>query len=99
MVWNIMNETKTTADGIKLPEMQTKPYVESGAGIQRHWEDKFSAFGQAMVRNGGRTGIALTVGFRWAFGKGESKDKNEKNVKQTNPQNKTVIKALKQKSI
>ena len=31
--------------------------------------EKFSAYGQAMIRNGGRNGIALSGGFRWALGK------------------------------
>ena len=96
MVWNLMNETNTTANGIKLPEMQTKPYVEYGVGLQRHWSGKFSAFGQAMVRNGGRTGIALTLGFRWAFG--EPKTNNETQVKH-NDGEKKVIKTSSRKII
>jgi hypothetical protein len=48
--------------------MHTKPYVEYGVGIQKLWNDKYSAYGQAMVRNGGRTGVALTLGFRMALG-------------------------------
>ena len=69
MVWNLLNETNATANGVKLPEMSMKPYVEYGLGLQRNWKDKFIAFGQAMIRNGGRNGIALTFGFRWALGK------------------------------
>ena len=68
MMWNLLNETETTANGVKLPEMHTKPYVEYGVGIQKLWNDKYSAYGQAMVRNGGRTGVALTLGFRMALG-------------------------------
>ncbi len=74
MVWNLLNETNATADGVKLPEMHTKPYVEYGVGLQRTWADKFSAYGQAMLRHGGRNGVALTFGFRWALGK----DKTQK---------------------
>ncbi len=44
-----------------------KPYVEYGVGVQKNWKDRFTAFGQAMLRNGGRTGIALSGGFRWAL--------------------------------
>ncbi len=69
MVWNLLNETSSTANGIKLPEMHTKPYIEYGVGVQKHFKDKFTAFVQAMVRNGGRNGIALSAGFRWKFGK------------------------------
>ena len=68
MTWNLLNETESEANGVKLPEMHTKPYVEYGVGVQRTWADKYSAYGQAMVRNGGRTGVALTFGFRWALG-------------------------------
>ncbi len=63
-----MNENKVTANSVRLPEMSMKPYVEYGVGVQRNWKDKFTAFGQAMLRNGGRNGIALTAGFRWALG-------------------------------
>jgi len=68
MVWNVMNENKVSANSVRLPEMSMKPYVEYGLGVQRNWKDKFTAFGQAMIRNGGRNGIALSAGFRWALG-------------------------------
>ncbi len=68
VVWNVMNENKVLANNVRLPEMSMKPYVEYGVGVQRNWKDKFTAFGQAMLRNGGRNGIALTGGFRWALG-------------------------------
>lgn len=69
MVWNILNETKFTANNVRLPEMTIKPYVEYGVGLQKSWNDKFSGFLQAMLRNGGRNGIALTFGFKWTLGK------------------------------
>ena len=67
--------------------MYTKPYVQYGVGLQRCWDDKFSAFGQAMIRNGGRNGISLTFGFRWALGKGAEKVSNPspKTVKTVKP--------------
>lgn len=68
MVWNVMNENKVTANNVRLPEMSMKPYVEYGLGIQKNWKDNFTAFGQAMIRNGGRNGIAFTAGMRWAIG-------------------------------
>ena len=78
MVWNLMNESKVTANNVKLPEMSVKPYVEYGVGVQRNWADKFTAFLQAMIRNGGRNGIALTGGFRFMLG---SDDKDKPKVK------------------
>lgn len=77
MVWNVMNTGSTTADGVKLPDMSIKPYVEYGLGLQKTFKENYTAFGQAMVRNGGRNGVALTFGFRWALGK-DSADKDEK---------------------
>ncbi len=69
MVWNAMNVSNVTADNVKLPNSSIKPYIEYGVGVQRRFKDNFIAFGQAMIRNGGRNGIALTAGFRWALGK------------------------------
>lgn len=73
MVWNAMNESSTTANGTKLPEASIKPYVEYGVGLQKRFKDDFIAFGQAMIRNGGRNGISLTAGFRWAIGRDKEK--------------------------
>ena len=84
MVWNLMNESKVTANNVKLPEMSVKPYVEYGIGVQRNWADKFTAFLQAMIRNGGRNGVALTGGFRFMLGsdsKNSGKPKVKKEIK------------------
>jgi outer membrane autotransporter protein len=78
MVWNLLNKTNTMANNVKLPEMRMKPYVEYGLGIQRHWKDSFCAFGQAMLRNGGRNGIALTFGFRWSLERNKGKTNIQK---------------------
>ena len=69
MVWNILNETRFTANNVRLPEMSIRPYVEYGVGLQKVWQDKCTGFVQAMLRNGGRNGVALTFGFKWAVGK------------------------------
>ncbi len=69
MVWNLMNETHVVASGAKLPEMSVKPYVEYGAGVQKSFGERFTGYLQAMLRNGGRNGIALSGGFRWALGR------------------------------
>ncbi|MBR5555294.1 autotransporter outer membrane beta-barrel domain-containing protein [bacterium] len=74
MVWNLMGETNATANGMKLPEVTIKPYVQYGVGIQKQVKDKFTAYGQAMVQNGGRNGISLTAGFRWALGRDKKYD-------------------------
>ena len=68
MVWNAMNESSVKANNVKLPESSIKPYIEYGVGIQKRFKDRYTAFGQAMIRNGGRNGIAMTFGFRWNLG-------------------------------
>lgn len=68
MTWNIMDKTKFYANEVALSQLSVKPYVEYGVGLQKRYGDRFTGFGQAMLRNGGRNGIAFTLGFRWALG-------------------------------
>ena len=76
MVWNILNDTKLTANDIRLPEMSIKPYVEYGVGVQKMWQEHCSAFVQAMMRNGGRNGIALSFGIKINLGKSHVQNVN-----------------------
>ena len=76
MVWNLLNDTNVYAGGYHLPEMHIKPYIEYGLGVQKLYKHRFTGFGQAMVRNGGRNGIAITLGFRYAIGRDNDKDYN-----------------------
>ncbi len=69
MVWNFFNDTDVRANGIKLPDMSMDPYVEYGLGIQKITNNDFTCYLQSLVRNGGRTGVALTGGLSWAVGK------------------------------
>ena len=69
MVWNIMAHAETTVGGIKTPDMYIKPYVQYGLGVQKRFAEKFLGFAQAMIYNGGRSGVMLTAGFRWMLGK------------------------------
>lgn len=69
MVWNIMDSQKFYANDTQLPQMSIAPYVEYGVGLQRRWGERFTGFGQAMARGGGRNGVALQFGFRYAIGK------------------------------
>ncbi len=68
MVWNIVDDSKVKANEVNLPETSTKAYVEYGLGVQKSAGERFTGFGQAMVRNGGRTGVVFTLGGRWAIG-------------------------------
>ncbi len=86
MVWSIMDKTNVMANDVRLPQLSVKPYVEYGVGVQKSWGERFTAFFQTMLRNGGRTGVALTAGFRWAIGKDKPKN--------ATPPKKKVIKTL-----
>ena len=68
MVWNILDKQEVRANDVRIPEMSIKPYVQYGLGVQKRIKDKFLAFGQAMVSNGGRNGVSLSFGLRWFFG-------------------------------
>ena len=81
MVWNTMGHTHVMAAESKLPEFSVKPFVQYGLGIQKSWSDNFTAYMQAMVRNGGRTGVALSAGFRWTVGKKYKPSKERKVIK------------------
>ena len=69
MVWNLLDDSRVTANDVRLPEMSIKPYVQYGVGVQKRFKDRFLAFGQAMIHNGGRNGVSLTAGIRWKVGK------------------------------
>lgn len=68
MVWSFMDKSQFYANNIELPQASVDPYLEYGFGLQRKW-GRFTGFGQAMARGGGRNGVALQFGFRWAIGK------------------------------
>ena len=69
MVWNLLDDSKVRANDVRLPEMSIKPYVQYGLGIQKRFNDRILAFGQAMISNGGRNGISLNFGLRFKVGK------------------------------
>ena len=69
MVWNLLDDSRVTANGVRLPEMSIKPYVQYGVGVQKRFKDRFLAYCQAMIHNGGRNGVSLTGGLRWKVGK------------------------------
>ncbi len=69
MLWNIIDDSKVQAAYVNLPQTTVEPYCEYGVGVQKSYGERFTGFGQAMVRNGGRNGVALTFGFRLAIGK------------------------------
>ena len=69
MRWNIIDKTHFSLADVNIPDMSIDPYVEYGIGLQRRWGERFTGFGQAMLRNGGRNGVMLSFGFKWLIGK------------------------------
>lgn len=69
MAWNLIDDTEFKAQDANLPNMSVKPYVQYGVGVQKRYGDKFTGYGQTLIRNGGRNGVSLSFGFRWALGK------------------------------
>ncbi len=67
MVFNSMNGNRFYANNVELPQLSIDPYFEYGLGVQRKWKERLSGFVQAMARSGGRNGVALQIGFRWAI--------------------------------
>lgn len=68
MNWNIMNDSQFTANMATLPDLSMKPYVQYGLGIQKTINDNFTAYGQVLLRHGGRNGIAANAGLKYIFG-------------------------------
>ena len=64
MVWNILDNSRFQANDVYIPELSVKPFVQYGAGIQKRWGERLTGFFETMIRNGGRNGIALMMGFR-----------------------------------
>ena len=72
VVWNIMDRTHFTANDVSLPNLSIDPFVKYGVGVRKSWGERFTGFLQAYVTNGGRNGVGLQCGFRWALGKVKS---------------------------
>ena len=67
MVWNILDDSRFQANDVYLPELSVKPFVQYGAGVQKRWGERLTGFLEAMIRNGGRNGIALMFGLRFSI--------------------------------
>ena len=69
VVWNIMDKSKVTANEVRIPSLGINPYVQYGIGIQKQPTENLTAYAQTMIHNGGRNGVSLSFGIRWAIGK------------------------------
>jgi predicted outer membrane repeat protein len=81
MMWNLIDKTDFKANDVSLPNLSVKPYVQYGVGLQKRYGNSFTAFGQTMLRNGGRNGISFQFGLRWTLGKTKNKNQNSNKPK------------------
>lgn len=74
MIFNIMDRTRFQANDISLPNFSINPFVKYGVGVRKTWGDRLTGHFQTYMTNGGRNGVGLSAGFRWAIGKNSSGD-------------------------
>lgn len=65
--WNILDKTRFRANDVYLPELSVKPYVQYGAGVQKRFSDRLTAFFETVIRNAGREGVYLQLGLRFSL--------------------------------
>ncbi len=68
LVYSIWDKTHFRMNGVNLPNLSINPYVKYGIGLRKVWGDRFAGFAQAYFMSGGRNGIGLHAGLRYAFG-------------------------------
>lgn len=86
--WTLMDSPALYKNGVLQDRVSINPYFEYGFGLQRRWKDRYTSFGQVLMRGGGRNGVSIYVGFRYAFGKDLKKPKTKTNYPKVSP-NKT----------
>lgn len=68
-IWDLMDSPSVFEEGVIHPRVNFPPFCEYGGGIQRKWKDRYTAFGQVLMRGGGRNGVYIYIGARVALGK------------------------------
>ena len=69
IIWDLMDSPAIYEDEVLKQRVNFAPFCEYGGGLQRKWKDRYTAFGQIMMRGGGRNGISIYAGGRFALGK------------------------------
>lgn len=68
LVWTLMDSPAIYKNGVLQQRVSIDPYCEYGFGVQKKWEDKYTGFGQVLMRGGGRNGVSIYLGLRMAMG-------------------------------
>jgi len=67
-VYNINDKLNGSADGVHLPNvMMRHGYFEIGGGVLRRFKERLLAYGQVVLREGGRRGVGFQAGISWIF--------------------------------
>ena len=69
LVYTVMDKADVKANDVALPNISINPYVKYGLGVRKTWGDRLSGFLQTFFMSGGRSGIGVQAGFRFAIGK------------------------------
>ena len=78
-MYNINQAVGGRAGNVSLPHVSMdRGYIQYGVGVNKKFTDRFSGYLQAVIRNVGRNGIGLQMGFQWKLGKGGSKNLDKK---------------------
>lgn len=83
--WTLMDSPAIYKNGVLQDRVSIDPYFEYGFGLQRRWKERYTSFGQVLMRGGGRNGVSLYFGFRYAFGKDLKKPSKSSKQDETKP--------------
>ncbi len=69
MVLPYMASENISINNYALPGVSTYPYIEYGGGFQKKWKNESSGFLQLLIRNGGKMGVSVLLGFKVPIGR------------------------------
>ena len=104
-MYNINQSVGGRAGNVDMPSVHMDHgYLQYGLGVNKKFSDRFSGYFQTVIRNVGRNGIGLQLGFQWLLGKGSSDSsksttKGKKTIKESNKNTKTSEVATPQKAV
>jgi outer membrane autotransporter protein len=100
-MYNINQSVGGRAGNVNMPRISMdRGYIQYGIGVNKKFTDRFSGYFQTVIRNVGRNGIGLQMGFQWKLGKGSSKGKitqSRGNVTPQLPKARITINGVEQK--
>ena len=65
--WPCIAKTVANVNNIGIPDLKLRSYVEYGAGLRKNIGERFTGYAQAVMRNGGRTGVSFQGGLTFKF--------------------------------